>query len=188
MSLPRPSICVFCGSRAGLSHAYATTAQQLGQMIAARKWRLVYGAGDIGIMGEVARAAQAAGAQVFGVIPAHLMALEVGKLDLGTLVITETMHERKKVMFTNSDAIVVLPGGAGTLDEFFEVLTWRQIGLHEKPIFLLNTDGFWDPLVTLVEHVIAQRFAATSLREFFTVVDTVAALEEALTARLVSDK
>ena len=182
MPEPRLSICVFCGSRAGLSPAYAQAARDLGQLIAARDWRLVYGAGDIGIMGEVARSAQAAGAQVFGVIPAHLMQLEVGKRDLGTLVVTETMHERKKVMFTNSDAIVVLPGGAGTLDEFFEVLTWRQIGLHEKPIFLLNTEGFWDPLVALVEHVIAQGFAAASLREFFVVVETVEALEGALGA------
>lgn len=182
MSMPRPSICVFCGSRAGLSPAYALAAQQIGQMIAARDWRLVYGAGDIGIMGEVARSAQEAGAQVFGVIPAHLMQLEVGKLDLGTLVVTETMHERKKVMFTNSNAIVVLPGGAGTLDEFFEVLTWAQIGLHEKPIFLLNTDGFWNPLVALIDHVIEQGFAAASLRELFAMVDTVGALERALEA------
>lgn len=182
MSMPRPSICVFCGSRAGLSPTYALAAQQIGQMIAARDWRLVYGAGDIGIMGEVARSAQEAGAQVFGVIPAHLMQLEVGKLDLGTLVVTETMHERKKVMFTNSNAIVVLPGGAGTLDEFFEVLTWAQIGLHEKPIFLLNTDGFWNPLVALIDHVIEQGFAAASLRELFAMVDTVGALERALEA------
>jgi len=177
--LPR-SVCVFCGSRSGVSPAYSDAARAFGQMMARRGWRLVYGAGDIGIMGEVARSAQQAGAPVFGVIPKHLMALEVGRLDLGTLVITETMHERKKIMFTNSDAIVVLPGGAGTLDEFFEVLTWRQIGLHEKPIYLLDVDGFWQPLIALVDHVIAQGFAAASLQEFFVVVETVEALEGAL--------
>ncbi len=175
-----PSVCVFCGARSGISPAYAEAARDFGPMMARRGWRLVYGAGDIGIMGEVARSAQQAGAPVFGVIPKHLMALEVGRLDLGTLVITETMHERKKVMFTNSNAIVVLPGGAGTLDEFFEVLTWRQIGLHDKPIYLLDLDGFWQPLIALVDHVIAQGFAAESLREFFVVVETVDALEKAL--------
>lgn len=177
MSPPTLSICVFCGSRPGHSDTYTLGARALGRLIAARGWRLVYGAGDIGIMGEIARAAQSAGADVFGVIPAHLMHIEIGKRDLGTLVVTETMHERKKVMFTNSDAVVVLPGGAGTLDEFFEVLTWRQIGLHQKPIYLLDLDGFWQPLIALVDHVIARGFAAESLREFFVVVETVEALE-----------
>ncbi len=180
MPLPTLSICVFCGSRPGQSPAYAHEARALGRLMAARGWRLVYGAGDIGIMGEVARAAQGAGADVFGVIPTHLMQAEQGKRNIGTLVVTETMHERKKVMFTNSDAVVVLPGGAGTLDEFFEVLTWRQIGLHSKPIYLLDTGGFWQPLIALVDHVIAQGFAAPSLREFFVVVQTVEALEAAL--------
>ncbi|TVP71746.1 MAG: TIGR00730 family Rossman fold protein [Rhodobacteraceae bacterium] len=183
MAIP-PSVCVFCGSRAGISPAYAQAARATGALIAHRGWRLVYGAGDIGIMGEVARSAQQAGAAVFGVIPTHLMTLEVGRLDLGTLVVTETMHERKKVMFTNSDAIVVLPGGAGTLDEFFEVLTWRQIGLHTKPVFLLDIDGFWQPLLALVDHVIAQGFAAPSLRDFFESVDTIDALETQLSAAL----
>ncbi len=111
-----------------------------------------------------------------GVIPVHLMAREQGKRDLTQLVITENMHERKKVMFMNSDAIVVLPGGAGSLDEFFEVLTWRQIGLHEKPIFLLNTDGYWQPLLQLLDHVIAEGFADATLRTYFKTVPDVATL------------
>ena len=102
-------------------------------MLATEGWRLVYGAGDVGLMGAVALSAQAAGGRTFGVIPTHLMGAEQGKRDLGTLVITEDMHERKKVMHMNSDVIVILPGGAGSLDEFFEVLTWRQLGLHAIP-------------------------------------------------------
>ncbi len=170
------SVCVFCGSRPGGRPAYADEARALGALIAAEGWRLVYGAGDVGLMGEVARSAQGAGARTLGVIPTHLMAREQGRRDLTTLVITEDMHERKKVMFMNSDAIVVLPGGAGTLDEFFEVLTWRQIGLHRKPIYLLNTNGYWTPLIALVDHVIDQGFAEAPMRGYATVVDDVAAL------------
>ncbi len=118
------SVCVFCGARSGNLPAYAAAARDLWQVIAENGWRLVYGAGDVGLMGEVARAAQDAGARSMGVIPTHLIPREQGKRDLTQLVITEDMHERKKVMFMNSDAFVVLPGGAGSLDEFFEVLTW----------------------------------------------------------------
>jgi uncharacterized protein (TIGR00730 family) len=120
---PLHSVCVFCGSRSGTHPAYVTAARDTGAMLATNHWRLVYGAGDVGLMGEVARSAQAAKGATFGVIPVHLLGREVGKRDLSTFVITEDMHERKKVMFMNCDAIVVLPGGAGSLDEFFEVLT-----------------------------------------------------------------
>lgn len=173
---PLRSVCVFCGSRPGQSTAYAEAARALGQGIADHNWRLVYGAGDVGLMGEVARAALSAGARTMGVIPTHLMGWEKGKRDLGQLVITEDMHERKKVMFMNSDAIVVLPGGAGSLDEFFEVLTWRQIGLHTKPIFLLNTEGYWEPLIRLMDHVIAQGFAEPTLRDSFVALPDVPGL------------
>ena len=177
---PARSICVFCGSRAGARPAYVEEARALGRMIAAEGWRLVYGAGDVGLMGEVARAAQGAGARALGVIPVHLIAREKGKRDLTTLVVTEDMHERKKVMFMNSDAIVVLPGGAGTLDEYFEVLTWKQIGLHNKPIFLLNTEGYWNPLAALIEHVIAERFAEAETRGYSSLVPDVPTLGAAL--------
>jgi len=153
-------------------------------MLARRGWRLVYGAGDIGLMGETARAAQAAGGRTFGVIPTHLMQGEVARAGLDALVITETMHERKKVMFANSHAIAVLPGGAGTLDEFFEVVTWAQIGLHRKPIVLVDQNGFWQPLLALIDHVIAQGFAPAFLRDLVTVVPDVAMLEVALSAHL----
>lgn len=178
------SICVFCGARPGKNPAHTTAAVTMGQAIARMGWRLVYGAGDVGLMGQVARAAQSAGAPTFGVIPTHLMSAEVGKRDLTTFVITEDMHERKKVMFMNSDAIVVLPGGAGSLDEFFEVLTWAQIGLHRKPIFLLNVEGYWNPLLALLDHIIAEGFADASVKNYFTTLPDVPALTEALRAAL----
>ena len=160
------SVCVYCGSRDGARPAYIRDAARFGELIAEAGWRLVYGAGDIGLMGAVARSAQLAGADTFGVIPTHLLRQEAGKRDLGRFIVTENMHERKKVMYMNSDAIVVLPGGAGSLDEFFEVLTWRQLGLHQKPIFLLNIEGYWNPLVALIDHVIGEGFADPSLRGF----------------------
>jgi len=178
------SICVFCGSRNGVDPRYAESARSVGALIAAQGWRLVYGAGDVGLMGQVAEAAQAAGAPAMGVIPQHLMAREKGRARLTTMVVTEDMHERKKVMFMNSDAIVVLPGGAGTLDELFEVMTWRQIGLHEKPIFLLNINGYWNPLLTLLDHVVASGFAEQSLMTYAAVVPDVATLETRLRAAL----
>lgn len=173
MSTPEKSVCVYCGSRFGTSPDYRAIAKDFGTQLAQESWRLVYGAGDVGLMGAVAVAAQAAGGTTFGVIPEHLLNWEVGKRDLTTFIVTENMHERKKVMFMNSDAVVVLPGGAGSLDEFFEVLTWRQLGLHEKPIVLLNVGGFWDPLLGLIDHVIAQGFAENSLKGFITVAEDV---------------
>ena len=178
------SICVFCGARAGSNPAHTTAARAMGAAIAAQGWRLVYGAGDVGLMGEVARSAQSSGAPTFGVIPTHRLTAERGKQDLSQLVITEDMHERKKVMFMNSDAVVVLPGGAGSLDEFFEVLTWAQIGLHRKPIFLLNSEGYWNPLIALIDHIIAEGFADASVKGYFTAIPDVPALTEALRAAL----
>jgi len=160
------SICVFCGASDGADQEYGTAASDLGRLIAQNDMRLVYGAGDVGLMGRVARAAQDAGGTTFGVIPQHLVDWEVGKTDLTTYVVTETMHERKKVMFMNADAVALLPGGAGSLDEFFEVLTWAQLGLHQKPIILINTKGYWTPLITLINHIIAQGFAKESLWDF----------------------
>lgn len=184
MSPTALSICVFCGARAGRNPAHAVAARAFGQRIAAEGWRLVYGAGDVGLMGEVARAATAAGGAAMGVIPAHLIGAERGRRDLAHLVVTEDMHERKKVMFMNSDAVVVLPGGAGSLDEFFEVLTWAQIGLHRKPVFLLDSAGYWQPLLALIEHVIAEGFADPSLRALFQICPSVEALAAALKGAL----
>jgi uncharacterized protein (TIGR00730 family) len=174
------SVCVFCGARKGTLPAYTIAAQDTGLMLAAQGWRLVYGAGDVGLMGEVARATQSAGGATFGVIPVHLLNMEVGKRDVSTFVVTENMHERKKVMFMNCDAIVVLPGGAGSLDEFFEVLTWAQIGLHHKPIWLLDVNGYWQPLLALLDHIVTQGFADASVKGLFGVVPDVAGLQAAL--------
>ncbi|WP_084625721.1 LOG family protein [Loktanella sp. S4079] len=174
------SVCVYCGSRDGVTPAYAEAAKETGEMLVKNGWRLVYGAGDVGLMGRVANAVQDAGGNTFGVIPTHLMDWEVGKRDLDSFVITETMHERKKVMFMNADAVVVLPGGAGSLDEFFEALTWRQLKLHAKPIVLLNIDGFWDPLWTLLEHVVKQGFAGDDILSYVSIVPDVASLEATL--------
>ena len=144
------SICVFCGARPGRDPAHVQAARAF-------------------------RAAMAAGAPAMGVIPTHLMGAERGKRDVTQLVITEDMHERKKVMFMNSDAVVVLPGGAGSLDEFFEVLTWAQIGLHRKPILLLDVAGYWQPLVALLRHIVDQGFADPSMLTLFQVVPDVPA-------------
>lgn len=184
MSRPLRSICLYCGARGGHRDGNSAAAEALGRLIAAEGWRLVYGAGDVGLMGAVARTAAAAGAETMGVIPVHLLRREAARSDPGRLVVTETMHERKTVMFMNADAIVVLPGGAGTLDEFFEVLTWRQLGLHAKPIFLLDIGGYWQPLVALIDHVVAEGFAEPSLRGFLDVVADVPALAAALRAAL----
>lgn len=178
------SICVYCGSRDGRNPAYADAAEELGAALARQGWRLVYGAGDIGLMGRVARMAQQQGGETFGVIPAHLLEREVGKRDLNTFVVTETMHERKKVMLMNADAVVLLPGGAGSLDEFFEVLTWAQLGLHDKPVILLDIDGYWQPLLALLDHVIDQGFADPSLRGIWDTAKSVEACLRALRAAL----
>ena len=174
------SVCVFCGSRSGHNPIYAEAARATGKMIARNGWRLVFGAGDVGLMGEVAQAALAASSPALGVIPIHLLGRERGKRDMASLVVTEDMHERKKVMFMNSDAIVVLPGGAGSLDEFFEVLTWAQIGLHRKPILLLDQNGYWRPLLGLIDHVIAEGFADPILKQHFKSLSDTIALEAAL--------
>jgi uncharacterized protein (TIGR00730 family) len=135
------SICVYCASRTGASAAYAAAAKAVGSEIGRRGWRLVYGGGRAGLMGVVADAALAAGAQVVGVIPTSLMERELGHTGLTELHVVETMHERKLRMAESSDAFVALPGGIGTFEELFEVWTWRQLGYHDKPLGLLNVDG-----------------------------------------------
>jgi len=164
------SVCLFCGSRSGNDTSFIHSAQVLGRELARREYRLVYGAGDRGLMGEAARSMQQAGGAVTGFIPQHLVELEVGKTDLDKYVVTTDMHERKKLMFENSDAIVALPGGPGTLDELIEVLTWRQLGLHSKPIVVVNVNGYWDPLRALLTSVVDHGFADSSIVDFIAFV------------------
>ena len=174
------SVCIYCGSRAGRNPVIAREARALGEALGRAGYALVYGAGDQGLMGETARAAQAAGARITGFIPRHLFDLEVGKQDIHALIVTETMHERKKLMLGNADAVIALPGGPGTLDELIEVLTWRHLGLHTKPAFLLNTIGYWAPLLALFDHMVDEGFVGTQFRDYFNVFETVDELMEAL--------
>ncbi len=163
-------ICVFCGSSAGHGDGYLRAATGLGRLLAKRGIGLVYGGGHVGTMGALADGALAAGGEVIGVIPEHLMRAEVGHHGLTELRVVADMHERKATMAELADAFVVLPGGAGTLEEFFEVWTWAQLGLHAKPIGLLDVDGYHRPLMALVEHMTGAGFlraehAAMLLRE-----------------------
>jgi len=177
---PMKSICVFCGAKTGTNPKFTVAARELGAAMAKGNMRLVYGAGSIGIMGEIADAVISNGGQVFGVIPQHLLDWEVGKTDISQFIVTETMHERKKVMAMNSDAFVLLPGGLGSLDEFFEVLTWRQLKLHDKPAYILNIDGYWDGLIDMIDGLIEAQFVGTENRTYFTVCDSVDQLLAAL--------
>lgn len=168
MPLPR-SVCVFCGSSDRGPRRHRLAAARLGALLAANGIELVYGGGRVGIMGVIADAALAAGGRVVGVIPEHLMRREVGHLQTTELIVTATMHERKATMFARADAFVVLPGGPGTLDETFEILTWRQLGLHDKPVVVCDSDGYWQPLAALVEHMIRSRYVKAAFRDFLSV-------------------
>jgi uncharacterized protein (TIGR00730 family) len=167
------SLCVYCGSARGASPRYIAAARELGEAMAERNIRLVYGGARIGMMGEVADAVMKHGGEVVGVIPEHLQTSEVGHSGITELKVVDSMHTRKKLMFDLSDAFAVLPGGFGTLDELFEIITWRMLALHSKPVVVLNIDGYWDPYQRLVDHIIAQGFARESSRQFFSVVNSV---------------
>jgi uncharacterized protein (TIGR00730 family) len=166
------SLCVLCGSREGTDPAYRRSAIRLGQLMAERGVRLVYGGGSIGLMGVIADAVLKAGGEVVGVIPDFLIRYEVGHRSLTDLVVTESMHDRKRRMFEMADAFVVLPGGLGTLDETFEIVTWKQLRLHESPIIVLDVNGYWSPLVALVQATILGGFAHPEIAELITVVET----------------
>jgi uncharacterized protein (TIGR00730 family) len=151
MSTPVFSLCVYCGSRDGLDPAHLASAREVGRQIGERGWRLVYGGGSTGLMGAVADAALVAGAEVIGIIPSKLIARELGHGGVTELQVVETMHERKERMARQSDAFLALPGGIGTMEEIFEVWTWRQLGYHDKALGLLNVAGYYDPLLAFVE-------------------------------------
>ncbi len=151
-------VCVFCGSNFGSSTAYRDAARVLGRMVAERSLGLVYGGSRSGTMGVVADAALEAGGEVFGVIPRALVDKEIAHTGLTDLRIVNTMHERKASMTELADCFVALPGGYGTLDEFFEVVTWAQLGLHRKPCALLNVEGFFDPMIAYLDHAVGEGF------------------------------
>jgi hypothetical protein len=174
------SVCVFCGSKPGGDPTYADVARAAGTLIAERGWRLVYGGGGLGLMGETARACRAAGGRIIGIIPTFLMSRELGNQDVDELIVVDGMHERKSLMFARSDGFLVLPGGFGTLDETFEILTWRQIGLHDKPIVLLDHAGYWSPLVQLIDAMVIAGFVDRRHRALITVVPDLDAAAAAL--------
>ena len=150
------ALAVFCGSSLGADHAFAHAAETLGTLLAAQNIRLIYGGGNIGLMGKLATAALAAGGQVTGIIPRFMMDKEIGKIDLPDLRIVESMHARKALMNELADGFIALPGGYGTLEEFSEILTWGQLGLHAKPLGLLNTAGFYDHFLAFLDHAAAR--------------------------------
>ena len=156
------SLCVYCGSRHGTRPAYTAAARALGQAIGSRGWQLVYGGGRVGLMGEVADATLAAGGRVVGVIPESLKRLEVGHGGLHELHVVPTMHLRKQMMAERADAFIALPGGIGTLEELYEVWTWRQLGYHDQPIGLLNIQGYYDHLLSFMDHSVAEGFLSAS--------------------------
>jgi len=158
------TLCVYCGSNAGGSPAYAEAAKALGTRLAEDGLRLVYGGGNVGLMGILANAVLDADGEVIGVIPGQLVEWEVAHKNLTELIVVDSMHQRKQRMFELADGFVALPGGFGTLDEMFEMLTWRQLGLGHKPCAFLDVNGFWQPLMAMLEHMVAERFLHTDQR------------------------
>ena len=158
MTVAPLSVCVYCGSRHGRRPAYTAAARALGKAIGSRGWQLVYGGGKVGLMGEVANATLAAGGRVVGVIPESLQQREVGHTGLHELHVLPTMHARKQLMAERADLFIALPGGIGTLEELYEVWTWRQLGYHDQPIGLINIEGYFDPLLAFMRNTVAEGF------------------------------
>jgi uncharacterized protein (TIGR00730 family) len=174
------TICVFCSSSEAVDESYRAMAAELGAAIGEQGWSLVYGGGNVGLMGAVARAALAAGAHVTGVIPHRLATREIALEDVSELIEVETMRERKLIMDERSDAFVVLPGGIGTLEELVEIVTLKQLGYHDRAIVLLDADGYWDHLLGQLAHMITERFAHGWLTELYDVAVDVPGVVRAL--------
>lgn len=173
MPLKLENVCVYCGSSTGSEPGFVVSADQFGRILARENVGLVYGGGGIGLMGVIARAAMENGGRVTGIIPEFLIKREMRFDDVSELVVTQSMHERKQLMFERADAFVVLPGGIGTLEEAVEMLTWAQLGRHNMPIIIANLNGFWDPLIELFDHIIKADFARSNIRGIYAVVDKV---------------
>jgi uncharacterized protein (TIGR00730 family) len=171
--VPDRNVCVFCGSGPGTNPAYVAAAQTFGRALATAGYGLVYGGGSLGLMGETARAVIAAGGYVTGIIPAFLSEKERMLKDANELIVTEDMHERKRLMFERSDAFVALPGGIGTLEELVEQLTWAQLGRHDKPVVLANVAEFWKPLQGLLDHMRQEAFIRPGLEVRYSIIDDI---------------
>jgi uncharacterized protein (TIGR00730 family) len=176
------SVCVFCGSSPGGNPAYLTAAQAIGREIAGRGLKLVYGGAKVGLMGAVADAALSAGGEVVGVLPQALMIKEIGHPGLSRLEVVNSMHERKARMAELSDGFIALPGGAGTLEEIFEIWTWGQLGFHGKPAGFLNVAGYYDKLAGFLDHTVGEAFVKTVHRDMLIFHDDPTALLDALAA------
>jgi uncharacterized protein (TIGR00730 family) len=173
------SVCVFCGSNGGADPAYVAAAEAVGAGLAQRGISIVYGGGRVGLMGALADSARAAGGEVVGVMPQALVDREIGHTGIDDLHVVDTMHERKALMVELADAFIALPGGIGTLEELFEVYTWAQLGIHAKPLALLDVAGYYKPLAAFLDHAVTERFLRPESRAMLAVADS---LEEVLDA------
>ena len=165
------SVCVFCGASNNVSQHFLDAGREFGKMLAEKKLRMVYGGGDCGMMGAVANGCLENGGEVVGVFPRVLTGLEVEHKGLTEIIMVDNMHLRKMKMFELSDVFVTLPGGFGTLDETFEVVTWKQIHTHNKPVYIYNQDGYWDKWIALTDHIIDNGFASAETRSYYEILD-----------------
>jgi uncharacterized protein (TIGR00730 family) len=167
----KKSVCVFCGASNNVDKKFLDIGAEFGKLLAARDINLVYGGGDCGVMGAVANSTMKHGGYAIGVFPRSLRNIENEHQSLTEITIVDTMHERKQNMFERSDAFIVFPGGFGTMDEMFEIITWKQLMLHNKPIVIFNYQGYWDPLIALMKNIIESRFAKAEVATYYHVVD-----------------
>lgn len=183
MSRLPATICVYCGSRPGADPRFAAAAAAFGQMLARAGIGLVYGGGSVGLMGLLARSVMDHGGTVIGIIPGHLDHREITQSGLTELHVVGSMHERKRLMFERAEAFVCLPGSIGTLDEMIEIITWRQLHLHDKPVILVDLCGYWQPLLAVIDHMVDQGFAGAEVRDLYRVVPDMNGVLPALAAR-----
>ena len=176
-------LCVYCGSSDAVEVQFREAASELGKRLAVAGIELVYGGGRVGLMGLLADAALAAGGRVTGIIPAHLRAAEAAHHGVTNLVVVDSMHERKRLMAERADAFAILPGGIGTLDELFEIVSWKQLALHAKPILLVDIGGYWAPLRALLDHIVVHGFARPQTCALLDVVPSISALMATLSGR-----
>ncbi len=167
------NVCVFCGASNNVSKKFLDIGETFGKILAKTNNGLVFGGGDCGLMGAVANGTLNNGGHVTGVFPVSLRNIENEHQALSEIIIVNTMHERKQIMFERSDGFAIFPGGCGTMDEMFEILTWRQLRLHQKPIVIFNYEGYWNPLIALLDNIIANKFAKQETSDFYRVVDKV---------------
>ena len=176
------ALCVYCGSSGAVDPAYLEAARETGRQAAARGIEIVFGGGHVGMMGALADGALAAGGRVVGIIPEILRDRELAHAGASEMIVVDSMHTRKRIMFERSDAFCALPGGMGTLDETFEIITWKQIGLHDKPVILANLKGYWDPLLALLSRQAEAGFVRPRHTGLFRVVERIDSIFEALEA------